>query len=299
LCVLVLYYIVALHIRWLQTRAEMGDYIIGACLFFFATALLFTLIRRFSPGRDLRLPELAATPESTAGAATGSFLPRWIALALVLLVGSISYARAVVQDWKTSHTASDPKALGLFPQHVGHYTLQREWNEYLLNGPVVYYWADYVRDRSDAASSKNAVVSVGISPVLGAHDTLLCHSARGEDWLWHGDLLLPTARDVTSFGLLFFNNGETQYLEATTVCTGMTCGQYASGLKHFGLVYSRPDTRTLLSQSPTRPIPVLLRTATPDTALAPDTARSELTARLQDFLSGADLPAFTLSYRKP
>jgi exosortase J len=303
LCVLVLYYIVALHIPWLQSRAEMGDYLIGACLFFLATALLFTLIRRFSPGHDLRVPAFATTPESTAGAvpgllAPGSFLPRWIALALLVLLGSITYARGIVQDWKTSRIASDPKALGLFPQHVGHYKLQREWNEYMLNGPLVYYWADYAPDGS-VAPEKSAVVSVGISPVLGAHDTLLCHSARGEDWLWHGDLLLPTARDVTSFSLLFFNNGATQYLEATTVCTGTTCGQYSNGLKHFGFVYSRPDTRNLLRQSPTRPIPVLLRTATPDTALAPDTARAALTASLRDFLSGADLPEFTRSYRQP
>jgi exosortase J len=299
LCVLVLYYIVALHIKWLQSRAEMGDYLIGACLFFIATALLFTLIRRFSPGHDLRLPRLATSPESAAGVVPGSFLPRWIALALLLLAGSITYARGIVQDRKTSRLAGDPKALGLFPQHVGHYKLQREWNEYMLNGPLVYYWADYAPDANSTSPEKKAVVSVGVSPVLGAHDTLLCHSARGEDWLWHGDLLLPTAKDVTSFSLLFFNNGATQYLEATTVCTGTGCGQYSNGLKHFGFVYSRPDTRTLLSQSPTRPIPILLRTATLDTALAPDIARAELTANLQDFLSGADLPEFTRSYRQP
>ncbi len=41
LCILVLYYLVALHFHWLRSRAEMGDYIIGACLFLFATFLLF------------------------------------------------------------------------------------------------------------------------------------------------------------------------------------------------------------------------------------------------------------------
>src|ERR1700680_2558241 len=37
LCVLVLYYIVALHFTSLQDKAEMGDYIIGGCLFLIAT----------------------------------------------------------------------------------------------------------------------------------------------------------------------------------------------------------------------------------------------------------------------
>ena len=48
LCILVLYYLVALHFTWLQDRAEMGDYIIGACLFLFGTFLLFYVVRRLS-----------------------------------------------------------------------------------------------------------------------------------------------------------------------------------------------------------------------------------------------------------
>ena len=53
LCILVLYYLVALHITWLQDRAEMGDYIIGACLFLLAVFLLFYVVRRLgeSPGQ--------------------------------------------------------------------------------------------------------------------------------------------------------------------------------------------------------------------------------------------------------
>src|SRR5271169_3959411 len=48
LCILVLYYIVALRILWLRSRAEMGDYIIGACLFLLGTFLLFYVVRRLS-----------------------------------------------------------------------------------------------------------------------------------------------------------------------------------------------------------------------------------------------------------
>ena len=94
LCLLVLYYIVALHIPWLQTRAEMGDYVIGACLFFVATALLFTLIQRLSPDGDLRPPRL---PQEAAGEfAPRTFVLRWAALALLVVLGSVSYARALV-----------------------------------------------------------------------------------------------------------------------------------------------------------------------------------------------------------
>src|SRR5271156_5991060 len=46
LCILVLYYLVALHFTSLQSQAEMADYIIGGCLFLIATLLLFYAINR-------------------------------------------------------------------------------------------------------------------------------------------------------------------------------------------------------------------------------------------------------------
>jgi len=318
LCFLVLYYIVALHIPWLQTRAEMGDYIIGACLFFFATALLFTLIQRLSPGGDLRLPKLSHPTHDDDGtivmnAAPRDFLWRWVAFAALVLVGSVSYARGLVAEYREPVALRDAKPVERFPKHVGHYTLQREWSESLPTGTLIFYWADYAPDANTQVSEarpgapapqagtvdegNTGVVSVGISPVLGAHDTLLCHSARGEDWLWHGDLLLSTVAGATSFSGSFFNDGATQYEEATTVCTGQSCGQYSTNRTHFGFIYSRPDTHTLLTQSPTRPIPVLLRTETLNTSLAPDAARAELTANLGRFLAGADLSVFTKPYR--
>jgi exosortase J len=295
LCVLVLYYITALHIKWLQSRAEMGDYIIGACLFLIATTILFTVIMRLSPTGSLRPPPPAPVrrrkkPETTA---PPSFMPRFAAFVVLLALGSVTYARALISQHNAPHEIADSKALGHFPQKVGNYTLDHAWNETLVTGQLIFYWADY------AGPNGGAHVAVGISPVLGAHDTLLCHAARGEDWLWHDTLLLPTVSSPTSFSASFFNDGATQYLEATTVCTGTSCGQFSSARQHFGLVYSHPDTYTLLTQSPTRPIPVLLRTETTDTAMAADLARTQLTGNLRDFLAAADLSIFTQPYREP
>ncbi|MDE1155777.1 MAG: exosortase J [Acidobacteriaceae bacterium] len=291
LCVLVLYYIVALHIPWLQSRAEMGDYIIGACLFFGATLLLFHVIRRFNATHDLRLPQLPQRHSADPMQTPKSFVWRWAALFVVLLYGSVGYARAVAHMGTGVHALDDPNATGVFPEHVGSYTLQRKWNEHLVTGALIFYWADY------APANGGPVISVGISPVLGAHDTLICHAARGEDWLWHGDLRMPTADGADSFSGSFFNDGATQYLEATTVCSGASCGQYSSARKHFGLIYSKPDTQVLLTQSPTRPIPVLLRTETDDAAMAPDLARKQLTESMTRFLSEANLSKFTAPYR--
>jgi len=317
LCTLVLYYLVALRIPWLQTRAEMGDYIIGACLFFFATALLFTIIQKLGPTGDLRPPSLQKQPAPAGVRATAGFAPRWAVLLLLVVVGSESYARAYVQELRHPRPRTDATALGRFPQHVGRYHLVREWNEYIGAGALIFYWADYAIDVPDTASKASgavlsaadqagvpnlagndaAEVSVGIS-LLGAHDTLLCHAARGEDWLWHGNLDFTTAGQPTSFSGSFFNDGSSQYMEATTICTGDSCGQFSTDRRHFGFIYSRPDTQTLFGGEPRRPIPVLLRTATSDTAMASDLARGELTANLRNFLANADLNQFTRPYRE-
>jgi exosortase J len=339
---LVVYYVVAVHVPWLRARAEVADYLLGAGLFFAAAALLFLLIERLSPDGTLRIPRLE---RAGARVVPGNFAARWMAFAVLVALGSVTYVRALATVGARPRYVTDPQAFGLFPERVGDYKRVREWNEYLeAGGPLIFYWADYAPvvskvssaghgdslvevgvfrgaggvasgltgsfphgeiaplggfDGGQAGAGDDGVVSVGISPVLGAHDTLICHAARGEDWLWQGALRLATEAGETSFSGSFFNSGAVQYLEATTVCTGGSCGQYSTGRKHFGLVYSRPDTRTVLSQSPTRPIPVLLRSQTLNTAMAPEAARAELTENLRRFLAGADLAAFTRPYRQP
>jgi exosortase J len=288
----VAYYVVALRHPWLQDHAAMGDYILGACLFFGATVLLFTILLRWSLQGDLRLAS-PAVPVATFGEATPSpsLTTRCIAFAALVAVGSVSYARAMMQA--PIAPSAQSKQTGVFPGRVGEYRLQREWNETLVTGAVIFHWAEYT------PTSGGLVVSIGVSPTLGAHDTLICHAARGEDWSWHGPLTLPTAGSATSLSASLFNNGAAQYLEAASVCTGSTCTQSSTDRPHFGLIYSHPSAHDLLTQDPARPIPILLRAEIPDAALSPTQARTVLTQSLSNFLSGADLAEFTKPYRQP
>ena len=289
LCVLVVYYVIALHLPSLQGHAELADYFIGAALFFFATMSLFAVIRRFNPNGSLRPPRLQifSQGEPARLRSLDSFWLRWAAFAGIAMLGSVSYVRGLAQP------ASHPVQAQAFPRVMGAYGLRRTWDERLSTGQTIFAWADY------AVPGANSAVSVGVSPVLGAHDTLLCHAARGEDWAWHGTVALPTTMGLVSFSASFFNDGATQYIEASTVCSGESCGQFGSERQHFGFVYSHPDTRSLLAQSPSRPIPILLRVETPDATINPEVARRGLLAQLQSFLSGADLAAFTRPYRQP
>ncbi len=296
LCILVLYYIVALHITWLRSRAEMGDYIIGACLFLLGTFLLFYVISRLSdsPGQ-IKPPAIRPTTLPVEGSGKSSFSPRFLAMLVLVLFSCYGVANAYARTHSGAYAAqrkADEKALGQFPARIGSYTLSRSWNEDLFSGPLIFHWAQYVPDGGGTP------ISVGISPVLGSHDTLICHSARGEDPLWRDQLTLPTAGNAPiSFSGSFFNDGATQSLEATTICNGAACGEYSSERTHFGFVYSKPDANALFTHDPQRPIPILIKAETIDTTLPAEVARQQMIAAVRSFVASVDLDGLTQPYR--
>ncbi len=294
LCILVLYYIVALHIPWLQNKAEMGDYIIGGCLFLIATFLLFYVVNRLGESSQQTKPQAPRTYPVSSGAASSIYL-RLAAMFLIALFGGVSFAQALshARASKVASAKTDQNAPGEFPARIGTYTLTRTWNENLVTGALLFHWADY------APADGGPHVSIGISPVLGSHDTIICHSARGEDPSWHSQLTLPVTGSVpVYFSASFFSDGATQYLEATTICNGTTCGEYSSNRTHFGLVYSRPPLpASLFNQDPGRPIPILLKAETLDTRILPDIAREQMIAALRSFIASINLDNLTQPYR--
>jgi exosortase J len=296
LCILVLYYLVALHIRWLRSRAEMGDYLIGAALFLVATFLLFYVVRRLSESPGKIKPPLMAVQSEPVPVLSSSFYPRFGAMLVLVLFSCFGVARAYVLTHSGRYAAevkADQDAPGQFPARIGSYTLSRTWNENIFRGPLVFHWAEYVPEGGGTH------ISLGVSPVLGSHDTLVCHSARGEDPLWRDQITLQTAGGVTvGFSGSFFNDGATQYLEATTICNGGSCGEYSSDRTHFGFVYSKPTSRSLFSQDPQRPIPILLKAETIDTTLPAEVARRQLLTAMRSFLSAVDLDGLTQPYRR-
>jgi exosortase J len=300
LCILVLYYLVALHFTSLQDKAEMGDYVIGACLFLLGTFLLFYVVRRLSESPNQIKPPAVSLPSSSTLAGpvvSPSFNLRFAAMLVLVLFSCYGVARAYVYRHSGSYTAqmkADQNAPGQFPARVGGYTLARSWNENIFSGPLVFHWAEY------APVDGGTHISLGVSPVLGSHDTLICHSAKGEDPLWRDQITLPTAGNVSvNFSGSFFNDGATQYLEATTICNGGSCGEYSSDRTHFGLVYSKPTVNALFSQDPQRPIPILIKAETIDTTLPPELARQQMIAAVRSFVASVDLDGLTQPYRHP
>jgi exosortase J len=297
LCVLVLFYLVALHRPWLQDRAENADYLIGAVLFFIAVYLLYAVIQSVGMrGRDaakdgpLTLPR-EALADDVQGVGAGFYF-RATAMAVLVLVAGAGAVRFFTAPPPSAQLLADETQLGRFPQAIGGYTLLRSWNENLVGGALLFHWAEY------APEGGGTHVSIGISPVLGSHDTMICHTARGEDPMWHGETTFATAHTPVSFSSSFYNDGATQYLETTTLCNGTSCGEYTSPRLHMGLVFSKINPQTLLAQDVGRPIPILLRAETIDTTLPLDTARKQLQVDMTAFLSGVDLDLLTKPYRR-
>jgi exosortase J len=292
LCMLVLYYIVALHFPSLQDKAENADYVIGAVLFLVATLLLFLVIHKLRDATTANPLEVAVVPEP-GGMRDGLSRHRYARLAAmgaIVLLGCVGLARAHAAFLPPLTAIADTVA-ERFPARVGDYSLVRTWNEALVTGSVVYYWAQY------APGGGGTPIAIGVSPVPDWHDPALCHSVRGENPLWHGQLTVATAgTGPTDFSSAFYNDGVTQYIEASTMCRGGTCGEFTTARTHFGFVYTRPDPKSLLSDDPSQPIRILLRAETLDMAVPADAARQQLTQDLRAFLASVSVDELTRPY---
>jgi exosortase J len=158
---------------------------------------------------------------------------------------------------------------------------------------LLFHWAEY------KPADGSAPIALGISPVLGSHDTLICHTARGDDPLWRDQLTVTMANSTpVSFSAALYNNGAVEYLEATTLCSGSHCGEYTSDRRSFGFVYSKPDPQALFSRDPQRPIPILLKAESLDATMLPEVARTRLSADMKAFLAAADFDALLQPYRR-
>ncbi len=290
LCVLVLFYFLALRFTSLQEKMKNIDYAIGATLFFCAVFLLYTVVQRLGESRAASVP--APPSKQPAPFRSRRFYTRAAAMTLLAALSIAATVHKLAAQPSAALLAAD-RQMGHFPETIGPYTRVRTWNEDLSPGTLLFHWAEY--SRSDGTPH----VSIGISPVLGSHDTLICHSARGEDPIWHGQQTIATASEPVNFNTSLFNNGATQSLEVTTLCNASACGEFATANAHFGFVWSKPHPERLFSLDAQRPIPILLKTETLDATLPAAIARQQLSANVAAFLAHANLDALTQPYRRP
>jgi exosortase J len=289
LCMLVVYYKIALPYPWLQHHAKIADYLLGGGLFICALAVFFTVAGKLRNDPKDVLPEPAVETPREARRAR----PLLFKVAAVLAMAAI-FGVDVLHEHRVDAAAMASTQMPGLPEHVGNFTLQRTWNETQF-GVLVYTWGEYAPPAANGTAG--AHVELGVSPQT-VHDAEVCHLARGEDPTWHGQIVTATAGGEAEFTAATYNDGATQTLEASTVCDNGACRQYSETSQHVTLIYARPHRGVPLQTDTTRPIPVMLKVESLDTTSPVSVMEPQLAATLTEFLKGADLLALTAPYSK-
>ena len=295
LCLLVIYYVIALHFPAMQNHGKNVDYGIGSCLFLSAVLLLCMLVLKV--GRERTAIELQrdAVPVFDAPMLRmRNIYPRLLAFTVLVMLGAVSYAHAWMQGSGETAMTLPLSLAEVYPQHMGGFTLTRTWKEFASDYKnEIYDWAEY---RSDATGD---MVSIGISPVFGPHDAIICHIARGENPNWRGMEHFTTLDGTTvSFSGFIVNDGITQTEEISTMCSEGHCGEVSAEASSFGILFSRPISSSLLDDTAGRPLPVLIKTEIDNPSLPADQAKTRLQDALRSFVSSASLDALTGKYFK-
>ena len=290
LCLLVVYYKIALPYPWLQHHAKIADYVIGGCLFVCALALFFTVANKLrNDAGNTTEPAVAVPPAATPSRGLETTL--WMRVAAVLLMAAI-FGVDVVHEHRVEAARLATAAPATLPQHIGNFTLQRTWNETQF-GVLVYSWGDYATPTVNGVQGVH--VMLGVSPQT-VHDAEVCHLARGEDPTWHGQIVAATAGGPVELTAATYNDGTTQELEASTVCDNGACRQYSESSQHVTVIYARPHRGVPLQSDATRPIPLMLKVESLDVLTPPSVMEPELQSTLTSFLKDANLLTLTAPY---
>ena len=289
LCLLVVYYKVALPYPWLQDRATGADYLLGGCLFVLALLLFFAVADRLRA----RPGGVDAGPAPVTAAILRPAGPMLLRVAAVFVLATIFGFDA----WHARAQGGQARgALPPMPAELGGYLLVRTFQDTLVSGAVVYTWGEYALPPPRSGAS-GAHIAVGVSPEMDVHDTEVCHLARGEDPTSHGEILAPTAAGEVALVAATYNNGTTQTLEASTVCDNGACRQFTTSTGGVTLVYAHPHRTLPMQSAPNRPVPLLLKVESPDAVSPAGVVGPQLAGELKAFLRHVDLGALAARYR--
>ena len=256
---------IGMHIPAIQSYGKNVDYGIGSCLFTMAVVLFSLLVLRLI---RLKAPALRPRDEPACGASLLT-LPRiclrLIACAAMVAAGSLAYAHPIQSHMlRARNGKQDLEAM--FPERAGGFTRMRTWKQYDNDGTtVIYDWAEF---RNGAGGD---VVQVGISPVLGAHDAVLCHVTRDEQFLWRGTEDLATAdSNRVGFSAFFNDDGLSQTFQLGTICGPSQVWRVGGGIHRFPDCGQPTSPGGLLDRCRGGRLPVVIRAESADTSLAPE-----------------------------
>ena len=222
LCVLILYYRIALGHPTLEALAKQADYGIGSCLFLVAMFLFLWLARH----KQQNLVPVETVPDSagrrprirTVGIKCAAF-------ALTLLVAlSLSYSGLM----HSRDTTATPTSLAArMPQQIGGFALTRTWYEQ-VGGTVVEENGAYSAPGSDE-------VTLGVWVMSYLHNSTNCWLARGlQPDILTSRQFLTAGGQSHALNTGFYSDGITDSIVINASCTPGSC-------ERIGYVFLQPQ----------------------------------------------------------
>ncbi len=285
LCSMVIYDRITVSHPALGPHEPLADHIVGACIFVLALSIFFTVANKLKRPTDAPVPVTSAPVR---------LWPLLYKAAAVLVLAALFGADAL----HSSRTiAARSTAIPPMPANIGQYKLVRTWLDQNYEGSIAYSWGEYAApDKAPGVAGDH--VSLGISPMQSIHDAEVCHIARGEDPIWHGQLETPSPIGTVALTAVMYNNGVVQKLEASTVCDGGACRQYSQTSSHVTVVFARPQRELPMQNRAVRAVPLMLKVTSTDVSTPAAKAAPQMAAEMAEFLKSANLLQLTDAYSK-
>jgi exosortase J len=294
LCVLVVYYRIALGHPALEGVAKQADYAIGSCLFLVAI-LIFVWLAGLKQGEETStdLARADVGPGSSREEPehpTTSFFIRLAAFAVVLLAVLALPSSALRSHQSSPDSAlSSTASLARFPKQIGQFALTRTWYEQ-SGGQTLVESGAYSQSGAD-----EIVLAIWVAPFVYYHDANSCWLARGLKPDLVTSLPFATAQGKSvDLSTGFYNDGVTDSIVVSVVCTPGSCSQsqQVASKGRFSFFVLKPQIGEFTGGA-AHPVPIMIRidrvqSDQPHSGASRNDTQSALTAEAQTFLAGLD-----------
>lgn len=287
LCLLVIYYRIALGHPALEGVATQADYAIGTCLFLIAILLFvwLAILRDENPFPD--------TPASESGRPSPRLRIVFVRCAAfaVMLLAVLALPSSALRSRQSSQLSISSSTAGLarFPRQIGSFALTRTWYEQ-SGGQTLVESGAY-----SAPGSDEIILAIWVAPFVYYHDVNSCWLARGLKPDLVTSLPFVTAQGKSvDLGTGFYNDGITDSIVVSVACTPGSCSQsqQVASKGRFSFVILKPQLGELAGGA-AHPVPIMIRidrlqTDLPHAGAPKAVTHGVLTAEAQKFLAGLD-----------
>ena len=284
LCVLVLFYRVALRFPGLQPHGGGADYLIGGLLFLSAATLFALIVRSKQQGQPGSRAQLGRRRNGTGTTDVKNGPLHWqgAVLSLVVVASCFSAVRELAGIVR-GQSVSDRSKLStadVLPEQMGKYRLLRTWSEQDWLSHLAYRWGAY----SNGDPGNEIDVALWLGP--GVHYPIACHISSGQRPAWEEVRALPTALGGSAtFALYFYNQPEGQTLEATTVCDSGGCNEHLLLPSQAGFAFAGMGVKSFFFRPNSTPLPIVIRTESHNLTLSSENSRRHMLEETRDFIS--------------